>query len=134
MNTNITLIVGNLTKEPDLKYLASGTPILQLSIAHNRNWKDKKTNEWKQKASYFDVKMFQYAEDVASKLKKGDKVFVEATLDQESWTNKDGQNRSKLVLNARRIDVIPRLEKTEYSLTGNANNPQPKPDETDTPF
>ena len=133
MNTNITLITGNITRDIDLKYLPSGTPILELSIAHNKSWKDKKTGEWKQKAAFHNVKVYQYAEDIAKKLKKGDKVFVEGSLEQDNWETPDGQKRSKNYINARRIDVIPRVEKTEYSQTGNASQ-QPKPDETDTPF
>lgn len=98
MNTTIS-IAGNLTDDVDLRFLPSGTPVAKLTIAVNRQVKDAK-GEWKDAPSNFhDVKVWgPQAENVAETLRKGSEAVVIGQLETETWTNRDGENRSRQVI------------------------------------
>ena len=74
---NIT-VIGNLTKDPDLRYTQSGIAVASLSVAVNRRVRNKDTNEWEDKLDgYFDINIWRdHAENVAESLNKGDRVVV----------------------------------------------------------
>lgn len=97
MSSAPVTLVGNLTKDPDIKYMESGTAKTEFSIAVNHNWKDA-SDEWQQKTSYFDCVLWRgAAEDAARILEKGMGVVVVGRLEQRSWDDKDtGQKRSKV--------------------------------------
>lgn len=86
-------IVGNLTRDPQTKFLPSGVQVTDFSVAVNSKFKDK------EQVSYFDVTAWDKTADVAAKyLAKGRQVCVSGRLEQQRWTDKDGGNRSKVVL------------------------------------
>ena len=90
LSNSITL-VGNLTKEPDLKYTSNGTAALTMSVAVNRRWTSQKTGETSEVVAFFSVVTFgALAENVAESLKKGDRVVVNGRVDQRSWQDEDG--------------------------------------------
>lgn len=93
---NKVILVGNLTRDINLKYLPSGTAVADLGLATNRRWKDKQTNEDKSEVMFIDVSIFGRSAEIANQyLKKGSKVLVEGRLSLEQWTDQNGQNRSK---------------------------------------
>jgi single-strand DNA-binding protein len=93
---NKVILVGNLTRDINLKYLPSGTAVADLGLATNRRWKDKQTNEDKSEVMFIDVSIFGRSAEIANQyLKKGSKVLVEGRLSLEQWTDQQGQNRSK---------------------------------------
>ena len=94
MNVNTAIITGNLTRDPELRQTASGTSVLQFSVAVND--RVKVNGEWTDRANYIDCTMFGTRADSLSKLlHKGSKVAVQGKLHWSSW-EKDGQKRSKV--------------------------------------
>jgi single-strand DNA-binding protein len=89
-------LVGNLTRDPDLRQLPSGSSVCELGVAVNSSYKDS-SGQWVEKPNYFDVKVFgAQAENVARYLSKGRQVAVDGRLDQRSWEAQDGSKRSKV--------------------------------------
>ena len=114
MKINNSGFTGNLTREPELKYTASGNPILNLGVAIDNSYKDQ-SGKWIEKPCFIDVTLFgKYAEIVAPKLKKGLEVYIEGSLNMDSWVDKStGQNRYKHTITARTVQLTQRAPKTE---------------------
>lgn len=98
-NFNRVVLVGHLTRDPEVKTLPSGTTLAEFGIAVNRSWKIE-SGERKDKASFFDCKAFgKRGEVIAQYLKKGQALLVEGELEQERWEAKDGTKRSRVTIN-----------------------------------
>ena len=95
---NTVTIAGNLTRDPELRFLDGGAATASFSVAVSRRWFDKNSNDWTEATSFFDVVAWRtLADNVAENLKKGDRVIVTGRLEQRSW-EKDGEKRSKVEL------------------------------------
>ena len=95
-NLNKVLLMGNLTRDPELRYLQSGSAVCDFGLAVNRRWKSQ-AGEQKDEVTFVDVTFFgRTAEVISEFMKKGRPIFVEGRLKLDSWTGKDGQKRSKL--------------------------------------
>ncbi|MEA2704982.1 MAG: single-strand DNA-binding protein [Actinomycetota bacterium] len=93
---NITL-VGNITRDPELRFTPTGQPTATFGLAVNRVWNDRQTNEKKEAVSFFDIVCWrEMAENVAESLTKGARVVVTGRLEQRSWDGQDGERRSKI--------------------------------------
>ena len=104
---NKIIILGTITKDIEIKYTQSGTAIANFSIAYNKKWTDKNTNERKEKASFFDVQVFgKQAETINQYFHKGSRILIEGELEQQTWQAQDGTNRSKVVINLNGFDFI----------------------------
>lgn len=106
MSASPTTIVGNVTANPELKFLGNGTPKTEFSVAVSHYWTDA-SGEKQEKTSFFDVIAWRYlAEDVARVLEKGVRVIVTGRLEQRSWEDeKTGSKRSKVELIADEVAV-----------------------------
>ena len=95
---NKVILVGNLTRDPEVKYTTGGTAVADLGLAVNRTWFDKQSNERKEDVTFVDVTVFGRTAEIAGEyLGKGRPVLIEGRLQLDSWTDKDsGQKRSKL--------------------------------------
>lgn len=102
MPDNAICIVGNVTREPDLRFLPNGSPNLRMGVAVNRRWQDKASGDWKEETSFFDVICWrELAENVAETVTKGTRVIVTGRLEQRSWEDKEtGAKRSAVEINA----------------------------------
>jgi single-strand DNA-binding protein len=90
MSLNKCLIIGNLGRDPEMRYTPSGTAVTQFSVAVNRNSKDE-SGEWKKETEWFRVVLFrENAERAAEWLRKGTKVFIEGRIQTRQY-EKDGQ-------------------------------------------
>ena len=97
MADNAITVVGNVTRDPELKFLNSGQAALKLSIAVNRRWQNRQTQEWEEATSFFDVVCWrEMAENAAESLARGSRVIVTGRLEQRSWETPDGDKRSKV--------------------------------------
>jgi single-strand DNA-binding protein len=104
MADNAITIVGNVTRDPELKFLNSGQAALRLSIAVNRRWQNRQTQEWEERVSYFEVQGYgAMAENAANSLVKGARVIVSGRLEQRSWETENGDKRSIVEINADEI-------------------------------
>ncbi|MGZ4681671.1 MAG: single-stranded DNA-binding protein [Acidimicrobiales bacterium] len=103
-NMNTVSVVGNATRDPELRFTPSGQAIATFGIAVNRSWRNKQTNEWDEAVSFFDVTCWaQMAENVAESVTKGTRVLVTGRLEQRSWETNDGEKRSKVEIVAEEI-------------------------------
>jgi single-strand DNA-binding protein len=101
---NCVFIVGRLTRDMELKYTSGGMAIGKFSLAVNR--KKKSGEQWVDEASFFDVTCFgKTAENLAQYMTKGKQVGVDGSLHQARW-EKDGQNMSRVVINADNIQLL----------------------------
>src|SRR3954465_6216890 len=94
-SVNKVILVGNLGKDPEVRRMTSGDPVVNLSIATSETWRDKASGEKKEKTEWHRVVIFnKNLADVAEKyLKKGAKVYVEGQLQARKWTDKDGAEK-----------------------------------------
>jgi len=104
---NRVILVGNLTRDPELRALPSGTSVCSLRLAVNDRIKDKNTGQWTDYANYFDVTVFgQQAERYAEWLGKGRQIAVDGRLRWSEWQTQDGQKRSKVEIIADNVQFI----------------------------
>jgi single-strand DNA-binding protein len=109
-------IVGNLTRDPELRFTPTGQANASFGVAVNRRWQNRQTQEWQEATSFFDVVTWAgLAENVAKCLKRGDRVVVEGRLDQRSWENNEGEKRSKVEITAN--EVAPSLRWATAEIT-----------------
>src|ERR1700712_3994937 len=94
-SVNKVIFVGNLGKDPEVRRLTSGDPVVNLSIATSESWRDKASGEKKEKTEWHRVVIFnKNLADVAEKyLKKGAKVYLEGSLQTRKWTDRDGAEK-----------------------------------------
>lgn len=105
-NLNKVLLIGNLTRPPELKYTAGGVAVTKLGVAVNRKFKDA-SGALKEEVTFVDVSVFaKQAEACAQYLQKGSPVFVEGRLHLGKWETPDGQARSKLDVTAERVQFL----------------------------
>jgi single-strand DNA-binding protein len=95
MADNTITVVGNVTRDPELKFLNSGQAALRLAVAVSRRWQNRQTQEWEEKTSFFDVSAYgSLAENAANTLAKGSRVIVTGRMDQRTWETENGDKRS----------------------------------------
>ena len=100
--------MGNLTRDPELRYLNSGSAVCDLRLAVNRRFK-KNDGEFGEETCFVDVVVWaRQAETCSQYLKKGSGVFVEGRLKLDTWENQEGQKRSKHRVVAERVQFLPR--------------------------
>ena len=94
-SVNKVILVGNLGKDPEVRRMTSGDPVVNLSLATSESWKDKASGERKEKTEWHRVVIFNknLAEVAEKYLRKGSKVYVEGQLQTRKWTDKDGAEK-----------------------------------------
>jgi single-strand DNA-binding protein len=94
-SVNKVILVGNLGKDPEVRRMTSGEPVVNLSVATSETWRDKASGERKEKTEWHRVVIFNknLAEVAEKYLRKGAKVYVEGQLQTRKWTDKDGQEK-----------------------------------------
>ena len=95
---NKVILVGNLTRDPEVKYTASGTAVANLGLAVSRTWFDKQQNQKREETTFVDVTLWARQAEVAGEyLSKGRPVLIEGRLQLDTWDDKEtGKKRSKL--------------------------------------
>ena len=117
-NGNNITVIGNCTRDPELRFTASGQALASFGVAVNRRWQNRQTNEWEEQVSFFDVTCWQQlAENVSESVQKGARVIVTGRLDQRSWETQDGEKRSKVEIVA--DEVGPSLRYATAEITKN---------------
>jgi single-strand DNA-binding protein len=105
---NRVTLMGNVTKEPDLRYTPSGTSVISFSIATNRRYK--KGEEWVDEPSFHNIVVWNQAEQLAQRIKKGTRIYVEGRLQTRSWDDKEGKKQYKTEVVSDRVILIARYE------------------------
>ena len=134
MADNTITVVGNVTRDPELKFLNSGQAALRMSVAVSRRWQNRQTQEWEEKTSFFDVSAYgPMAENSASSLAKGSRVVVTGRMEQRSWETESGEKRSAFEIVADEIApslrwataVVTRTPRAEGGSASYADRPTP---------
>src|SRR4051812_42944834 len=93
---NVTLI-GNITRDPELRFTPSGQATATFGLAVNRRWQNRQTQDWEEATSFFDVVCWrEMAENASESLARGARVIVTGRLEQRSWETQEGEKRSKI--------------------------------------
>ena len=105
-SVNHVMVLGNLTRDPELRYTPAGTAVCQMGVALNRRWKDQ-AGEVQQEVTFVDVTVWgRQAETVSSYLTKGRAVAVEGRLQQDTWQTESGERRTRLKVVAQRVTFL----------------------------
>ena len=116
-NVNRVVLTGNLTRDPELRSLPSGTSVCKMRVAVNSRRKDGASGEWVDKPNYFDVTVWgAQGENCANYLSKGRPVAVDGRLDWREWEAQDGSKRQAVEIIA---DTVQFLGSREGSGNGN---------------
>ena len=95
------MIIGNLGRDPEMRYTPNGRPVTEFSVAVNQSTKNQQTNEWVEATDWFRVTVWgDRAERTAEQLRKGNRVFVEGRFRTREFETKDGQKRISLEITA----------------------------------
>jgi single-strand DNA-binding protein len=96
-NGNNVTLVGNITRDPELRFTNTGQATSSFGLAVNRRWQNRQTQEWEEATSFFDVVCWrEMAENAAESLSRGARVIVTGRLEQRSWETPDGDKRTKV--------------------------------------
>lgn len=96
-NDNTLTVSGNAGGDAEVRFTPSGTAVCSFSVAVNRQWRNKDTQEWEKSVSFFDVICWKdLAENVGGSVHKGDRVTVTGRLEQRTWETDAGEKRSKI--------------------------------------
>jgi single-strand DNA-binding protein len=106
-NINSVVLVGNLTRDPELRHTPSGTAVCSLRLAVNTRRKDGATGQWTEKPNYFDIVVWgQQGENCAQYLAKGRRVGVQGRLEWREWEGQDGSKRQAVEIVAETVQFL----------------------------
>ncbi len=98
-NFNKVMLIGNLTRDPELRYTQGGMALVKFGLAVNRKYRNKNTNEMVEEVTFVDVEGWGHSAEIFKQyMSKGKPVFVEGRLKLDRWEGKDGQKQSKLLV------------------------------------
>jgi len=105
-SVNKVILIGNLGRDPEVRYMPSGDAVANISIATTETWKDK-NGEKQEKTEWHRVAMFGKTAEIAGEyLKKGSQVYIEGRLETRKWTDKEGQERYTTEIRADRMQML----------------------------
>jgi single-strand DNA-binding protein len=131
--TSSITIAGNLTRDPEIRYTRDGQATTALSVAVNRRWQNRQTQEWEESTtSFFDVICWRdLAENAALSLTRGARIVVTGRLEQRSWETDDGETRTKVELVADDIGASLRFATVDiHKVERHASTEDTEPSET----
>ena len=128
---NKVILVGNLGKDPETRYMPSGGAVTNITVATSETWKDKQSGEQQERTEWHRVVFFNRLAEIAGEyLKKGSKVYIEGSLRTRKWQGQDGQDRYTTEIVANEMQMLDSRGaggSTEYSRPNTApaqNAPQ----------
>ena len=148
-NINRVVLVGNLTKDPELRHTPSGTAVCKLRIAVNTRVKDRDSGQWSDRPNYFDVTVWgAQGESCARYLTKGSGVMVDGRLEWREWDAQDGTKRQAVEIIAENTRFMggrgdgegggggsyEQRPRDDFAVTPSGPRAVPAPDEDDIPF
>lgn len=104
---NRVILMGNLTRDPEVKFLPSGTSVANFGLAMNESYVDQQTNERKESVCFVDVEAWgRQAEVIGEHFTKGRPILVEGSLKYDSWEAEDGTKRNRLKVRLQRFQFV----------------------------
>ena len=104
---NEVLVIGNLTRDPELRYTPAGDAVLGIGLAVNESWQDRQGQK-QEKTHWIDVTLWRELAESMKDLKKGDPVLIQGRLTNEAWTDRDGNKRNSTKVEATRVEALAR--------------------------
>jgi len=109
MSLNKVLLIGNLTRDPELRSTPSGQSVANFGLATNRVWKDPQTGERKEAAEFHNIVMWRRLAEIAGQyLRKGSKIFLEGRLQTRSWQDQSGNKKYMTEIVAENMQMLDR--------------------------
>ena len=123
---NKVILVGNLGKDPEVKYMPNGNAVANITVATSETWKDKQTGEQKENTEWHRVTFYRRLAEIAGEyLKKGSKVYLEGKLQTRKWQGQDGQDRYTTEIIASEMQMLDsRGGSTGFAPQQQSNNQQ----------
>lgn len=136
---NKVILLGNVTRDVEVKYIPSGSAVATIGLAVNRSWFDKQSNQRKEEVTFVDVTLWGKTAEIAGEyLAKGRPVLIEGRLALETWDDKaSGQKRSKLKVVAETMQLMGKGESPRRQEEAADNSGDYAPDDaggSDVPF
>jgi len=104
---NKVILIGNIGKDPEVRYSPNGAAIANISVATSEEWKDKNTGEKVSKTEWHRIVMFKRLAEIAGEyLKKGSKVYIEGKLQTRKWQDKDGNDKYTTEIVANELQML----------------------------
>ncbi|CAG1022250.1 Single-stranded DNA-binding protein [Patescibacteria group bacterium] len=125
---NVTLL-GNVTRDPDLRYTPNGSAVISFSLATNRRYK--KGEEWTDEVSYHNIVVWNNAESLSQRIKKGTRLYIEGRIQTRSWEDKEGKKQYKTEVVADRVLLIARFEGDNSSAQSEGTSAAPEDTSSD---
>jgi single-strand DNA-binding protein len=130
---NKVILLGNLTRDPEVRYTPNGSAVASFAIAVNRKYKQ--GDDTKEEVSYIDIVVWgKQAESCGQYINKGDSVLIEGRLQQRRWETEDGQKRNKVEVVAERVNFMPKRSKPGQSGASPEPSVEGPVDEGEIPF
>ena len=128
---NKVILVGNLARDPEIRYTEGGVAIANITVVTSKSWKDKNSGEKKEKAEFHRVVAYrQTAEIIGKYLKKGSQVYVEGELQTTAW-EKDGVKRYTTEVIVKDMQMLGGGQRSDNNGAASGNQDKPKPDNFD---
>lgn len=103
---NASILIGNVTRDPELRFTANGQPVCTFGLAVNKRWQNKQTQEWEEAVSFFNIVVWrEQAEHVAESVQKGARVVAVGQLQQRTWEKEDATKGYTIELVADDVSV-----------------------------
>ena len=123
---NKVTLIGNLGKDPEIRYTQSGSAVVNVSIATTDTWKDKQSGETQERTEWHNLVFFgRLAEIVNEYLKKGSQVYVEGRLQTRKWQDKEGHDRYTTEIVANEMQMLGGRSGADGGASRNANQAPP---------
>lgn len=127
---NRVILIGNLTRDPELRYTPNNTAVADFGLAVNRNYQDG-SGDWQEETTFVDITVWgRQAENASQYLEKGNRVFLEGRLRLDQWETDSGESRSKHGVTAERLSFLD-SEGGPDAESGEAENPDEILDDVD---
>jgi single-strand DNA-binding protein len=124
-SVNKVVLVGNLGKDPEMRYMPNGNAVANLTLATTESWKDKQTGERKDKTEWHRLTVFNRLGEMCGEyLKKGTKIYVEGKLQTRKWQGQDGQDRYTTEIVVSEIQMLDSRNQAPGQGQYQANQPQ----------
>lgn len=136
-SVNKAIIVGNLGRDPETRYMPNGEAVTNVAVATTDSWKDKNTGEKKESTEWHRITFYRKLAEIAGQyLKKGSQVYIEGRLQTRKWQDKDGQDRYTTEIIADTMQMLGSRQSSEpkadgYEETPAVRNQRPAPNFND---
>lgn len=128
MSLNKVILIGNLGRDPEVRYMPNGEPVANFSIATSENWTDRNTGQRQERVEWHNITMYRRLAEIAGQyLRKGSQVYIEGRIQSRRYTGKDGIERTAYDIVANEMQMLGNRNSGGGTPYDNGYNAQPNP-------